>query len=91
MQLSCEQTSVMLEGMSGGPVIDEVGNVWGVTTEGTSPGGLLMASPVFRNADGGVQMGFQGYQVSDLCLNPKDWSSLQRCQLMPNQFEKQIP
>lgn len=91
MQFYCDQPYIVLEGMSGGPVIDDTGTVWGVITERADPSGLIFASPIFRASDGDLQMGFQGYYLSDLCLNPKDWSSYQRCQLMPNQFEKQIP
>lgn len=91
MQFYCDQPFTFLEGISGGPVLDESGTVWAVVTDRSSPAGLVFASPIFRAADGDLQMGFQETQLSNLCLNPRDWSSLQRCQLMPNQFEKQIP
>ncbi len=88
---NCENGAEKFPGMSGGPLVDEDGTAWGVNTNVSMITGQLIVSPIFRDDDGEVRHGMPQYQVVDLCLQPKNWSRHERCQLMENQYEENIP
>jgi hypothetical protein len=88
----CDTGRDRFPGMSGGPIVDEEGVVWGVNTNvGEIASRILIASPIYSDENEVVHHGLPKYGLSELCLNRKNWAQYERCQLMENQYEKQIP
>jgi hypothetical protein len=88
----CDTGRDRFPGMSGGPIVDEEGTVWGVNTNvGEVASQILIASPIYSDEEGVIRHGLPKYGLSELCLNRKNWAQYERCQLMENQYEKQIP
>lgn len=89
---TCNSGRDRFTGMSGGPVVDEEGTVWGVNTNvGVVTSRSLVASPIYQDEAGEIRFGLPAEGLSELCLNRKNWSLYERCQLMESQYETKIP
>lgn len=89
---TCNSGRDRFPGMSGGPIVDEEGTVWGVNTNvGVITSRSLVASPIYRDDSGEIRFGLPSEGMSELCLNRKNWAVFERCQLMENQYETKIP
>jgi hypothetical protein len=89
---NCNSGRDRFPGMSGGPVVDEEGTVWGVNTNvGVITSRSLVASPIYRDDMGEIRFGLPSQGMSELCLNRKSWAAYESCQLMENQYETKIP
>jgi len=88
--LRCPGVDGHIAGMSGGPVLDEQGRVWGLITDHNTFLARVYVSPLSISADHEVHMGIQQYFLSDFCLSEHDLVP-SRCQVMPNQYERAIP
>lgn len=76
-------------GISGGPLVDEGGRVWGMISSQAAYSGALLATPVLE-MDGKLQQGVGITFQSDLCYN-RNLTYRGPCTVMPNMFETQIP
>jgi hypothetical protein len=76
-------------GLSGGPLVDEQGRVWGMNSSEAAYSGALLVTPVLED-QGRLQLGVQQTFLSPLCYE-RNLAFPRRCQVMPNMFESQIP
>ncbi len=83
--LSCPTMPETIEGISGGPMLDEHGTVWGVVSYYSPTLGRVYASPMSRDANGSIIMGIQNIYQTDLCLR-ENMLGLKRCTMMPNAY-----
>lgn len=81
--LSCPNVHGHIGGMSGGPVVDEGGRVWGMISDHDRFLGRVYVAPLSMTPDGQVQMGIQQYFLSDQCFGDGE-ANPRRCQVMPN-------
>ncbi len=79
--LKCADLDGSIDGMPGGPVIDEQGRVWSVITDEVKLTGNVIASPLGRDVQGKIQLGYLGAKSADLCLNARDWTRTHACQV----------
>jgi hypothetical protein len=79
-----------IRGASGGPAFGEDGRVWGVNSSQTDYGSTVFVAPVSTSRDGNIRFGIQQQFVSDFCYSERA-SFPETCQIMPNQYEKNIP
>jgi hypothetical protein len=83
--MNCPGVPGALNGMSGGPVVDDFGRVWGVVSEHSQIVGRVFVAPISRDKQGGINMGFQTIFTTDNCFRD-NMLGLKRCQVMPNAF-----
>jgi S1-C subfamily serine protease len=76
-------------GISGGPLVDEQGRVWGMNSSEAAYSGALLVTPILED-HGRLQLGVQQVFLSSLCYE-RNLASPRRCQVMPNMFETQVP
>jgi hypothetical protein len=76
-------------GISGGPLLDEQGRVWGMNSSEAAYSGALLVTPILEDR-GRLQLGIQQAFLSPLCYE-RNLTSPRRCQVMPNMFESQVP
>lgn len=79
-----------MHGISGGPMVDERGRVWGVNTVSIPYTSSLGVAPLMQNKSGVPKIGIQQIFLSDLCYTPFQYEP-QRCQVMPNMYNKDVP
>lgn len=77
------------KGISGGPLVDEEGRVWGMSSSQTAYSGALLATPVLEK-DGKLQQGVGGIFQSALCYN-RNLTYRGSCTVMPNMYETEVP
>ncbi|MBY0315506.1 MAG: serine protease [Bdellovibrionales bacterium] len=89
----CPSAESLVSGMSGGPMVDESGKVWGTIHAGdTGNRGLVIVTPMARSAQGDVQIGIRQPMLSDHCYRLTEQSTERhRCQVFPNSRETQVP
>lgn len=88
--LRCPSVEGNLAGISGGPLLDENGDVWGVITDHNTFLARIFVSPISMDHDLRVHVGIQHTFVSDHCLQA-DEAGLGRCQVMPGQHDANTP
>lgn len=79
-----------ISGMSGGPVVDEEGRVWGVNSSTTTYDSRMAATPLSVSANGELKSGIQKIFLSDDCYDAHEMVK-RRCQVMPRALEESIP
>jgi hypothetical protein len=79
-----------MHGISGGPMIDERGRVWGVNTVSIAYTSSLGVAPLAQNKSGEPKIGIQQVFLSDQCYTPFQYEP-HRCQVMPNMYGKDVP
>jgi hypothetical protein len=66
--LRCPTLENHLGGMSGGPMVDRDGKVWGVITAGSLKGATAFVSPIYKDSTNRIQTGFAKPILSKDCL-----------------------
>lgn len=92
--LHCPSTVSLISGMSGGPMVDESGKVWGtVQAADTISKGLVIVTPLGKNPQGEVEIGIRQPMLSDHCyrFNEQMNTERHRCQIFPNSRETEVP
>ncbi|MBY0315508.1 MAG: serine protease [Bdellovibrionales bacterium] len=82
----CPSAESMVSGMSGGPLIDQSGRVWGVAhAADDGDTNLIHVSPLSRSSDGRTRMGIQETFDSDDCYRlANETYERHRCRIRPN-------
>lgn len=82
----CPSAESMVSGMSGGPLIDSSGRVWGVAhAADDGDTNLIHVSPLSRSSDGRTRMGIQETFDSDDCYHVvNETYQRHRCRIRPN-------
>lgn len=81
--LSCPGAESHIGGMSGGPVLNDQGEVIGVVTAHNPLTNMVVVQPVSRNPQGENRFGFQNIFLYDNCFEDSDISKPKRCQIIP--------
>lgn len=88
--LRCPLTEQGLAGMSGGPLLDTEGNVWGVVVGFNLYMGRIYVTPLGLNTQGQVQVGIRDRFDSELCLGKNEFER-RPCIVAPNFFDRTTP
>jgi S1-C subfamily serine protease len=89
--LSCPGAESHIGGMSGGPVVNEKGEVIGVVSAHNSITNAVVVQPVNRNAQGDNLFGFRDVFLYDYCFEDADISKPKRCQIIPGLTYSTVP
>jgi hypothetical protein len=81
--LSCPGAESHIAGMSGGPVLNEKGEVIGVVSAHNALTNMVVIQPVSRSPSGENRFGFQNIFLYDNCFSDSDISAPRRCQIIP--------
>jgi hypothetical protein len=80
--LRCPSVDGHIAGMSGGPVLDESGRVWGLITDHNPFLARVFVAPLSAAPDGEILMGIQQTFLSDSCV-PQNQVEPRACQVNP--------
>lgn len=88
--LRCPGVDGHIAGMSGGPVLDESGKVWGLITDHNPFLARVYVSPMSITPEHEVRMAIQQTFMSNRCVSENEFEP-HRCQVMPNNFGADTP
>ncbi|MGE3260661.1 MAG: serine protease [Bacteriovoracia bacterium] len=78
-----------LDGLSGGPAVDEEGRVWGIVSNHAERADVVSVAPLAEGPGGKPVIGIQGTFLSDLCYGSiKELDPPHRCQIFPGSREQ---
>jgi hypothetical protein len=82
----CHDVKGHIQGMSGGPVFDQDGKVWGVISYQVNLLNRIIARPLSQNSHGKLILGFQEAFSTPYCA-AEDNESFHTCQIVPGASE----